>query len=91
MTSIVIPSGARNLLFVFVDEGSGAACLPKAGLLRSSLKVAATPGFLPYEILFGERPPMLTDFLDDAVSVSTNQKATRKVVRITAEEFLVEV
>lgn len=52
---------------------------------------AAAAGFLPYEILFGERPPLLTDFLDDAVSVSTNQKATRKVVRITAEEFVVEV
>jgi hypothetical protein len=52
---------------------------------------AAAPGFLPYEILFGERPPMLTDFLDDAVCVSANQKATRKVIRVTAEEFVVEV
>jgi len=52
---------------------------------------AATPGFLPYETLFGERPPLLIDFLDDAVSASTNQKAIRKVVRITAEEFVVEV
>ena len=52
---------------------------------------AAAPGFLPYEILFGERPPLLTDFLDDSVSVSTNQKAMRKVVRIAAEEFMVEL
>jgi hypothetical protein len=52
---------------------------------------AAAPGFFSYEVLFGDRPPFLTDFLDDAVSTSANQKAHRKVVRISAEEFQVEV
>jgi hypothetical protein len=52
---------------------------------------AAAPGFLPYEVLFSDRPPFLTDFLDDTFSVLVNQKAMRKVVRISAEEFLVEV
>jgi hypothetical protein len=52
---------------------------------------AAQPGFFPYEVLFSERPPFLTDFLDDDVSKSVAQKATRKVVRISAEEFVVEV
>jgi hypothetical protein len=52
---------------------------------------AAQPGFFPYQVLFGERPPFLTDFLDDTTSVSVTQRATRKVVRISAEEFVVEV
>jgi hypothetical protein len=52
---------------------------------------AAAPGFLPYEVLFNDRPPFLTDFLDDTFSVLINQKAMRKVVRISAEEFLVEI
>jgi hypothetical protein len=52
---------------------------------------AAQPGFFPYQTLFSERPPFLTDFLDDHLSVSVAQKATRKVVRISAEEFVVEL
>jgi hypothetical protein len=52
---------------------------------------AANPGFFPYEILFGERPPFLRDFLDDAVSATTRQVAQRKVVRIRAEDFTVAV
>ncbi len=52
---------------------------------------AAAPGFFSYEVLFGDRPPFLRDFLDDSLAISTNQKAHRKVVRISAEEFLVEV
>ena len=52
---------------------------------------ASNPGFFPYEALFGDRPPFLTDFLDDRLSVSVSQKAVRKIVRISAEEFVVEV
>lgn len=52
---------------------------------------AANASFFSYEVLFGERPPFLRDFLDDTVAVSTNQRAHRKVVRISAEEFLVDV
>ncbi len=52
---------------------------------------AAAPGFFSYEILFGERPPLLTDFLDDAVSISAKQAAIRKVVRISAEEFVIGI
>ena len=52
---------------------------------------AQAPGFFNYEVLFGDRPPFLTDFLDDSVSVFARQRATRKVVRVTAEEFVVEV
>jgi hypothetical protein len=52
---------------------------------------AANPAFFPYEVLFGERPPFLRDFLDDTVSVTTRQVAQRKVIRIRAEEFMVVV
>jgi len=52
---------------------------------------AAAPGFFPYEVLFSDRPPFIMDFLDDQLSTSVNQKAMRKVVRISAEEFVVEV
>ncbi len=52
---------------------------------------AAAPGFFPYETLFSERPPFLTDFLDEAVSISAKQTAIRKVIRISAEEFVVAI
>lgn len=52
---------------------------------------AQAPGFFSYELLFGERPPFLVDLLDDSVSAFAQQRATRKVVRVTAEEFVVEV
>jgi len=52
---------------------------------------AAAPGFFPYEILFGDRPPFLTDFLDDSVSETTKRAAQQKVVRIAASEFAVEI
>lgn len=48
-------------------------------------------GFFPYEIIFGNRPPLLRDFLDDAVSITGTRMATRKVVRISAEDFVVMV
>ena len=48
-------------------------------------------GFFPEAVLLSERPPLLKDFLDDAVSVTVQQRATRKVVRITAQEFVVDV
>jgi len=52
---------------------------------------AAAPGFFSFETLFGDRPPFLSDFLDDSVSADTKQLAQRKVVRIAGQEFLVAV
>jgi hypothetical protein len=54
-------------------------------------RCAVAPGFYPYQVLFGDRPPFGTDFLDDKVSAFVCQRAMRKVVRISAEEFVVEV
>ena len=42
------------------------------------------------DTLFGPRPPLLSDFWDDTVSATINQRASRKAVRVTAEEFAVE-
>jgi hypothetical protein len=52
---------------------------------------AAAPGFFPDEILFGDRPPFLTDFLDDSVAGTSKRAAQQKVVRIAASEFAVEI
>jgi hypothetical protein len=52
---------------------------------------AAAPGFFPYEVLFGDRPPYLRDFLDDSVAVTAKQTAQRRAIRIRAEEFIVAV
>jgi hypothetical protein len=49
------------------------------------------PGFLREEILLSERPPFLRDLLDDSVSTSVQQVVTRKVVRIRADEFTLEL
>jgi hypothetical protein len=51
--------------------------------------VGCPPGSLTYEILYGERPPTLSDFWDDTVSRDGQQIAVRKVVRVTVEEFIV--
>ena len=42
-----------------------------------------------YETLFGDRPPLLPDFLDDFVSTDVLQPAIRKVIRITGEQFII--
>jgi hypothetical protein len=47
--------------------------------------------FIAPEHLLGEHPPMLTDFLDPAVSATVEQQAFRKTVRIRAEEFVINL
>lgn len=49
------------------------------------------PGFLREEVLLGERPAFLRDFLDDTVSATVQQVVTRKVVRIRADEFTLQL
>jgi hypothetical protein len=44
-----------------------------------------------YDVLSGPRPPRLKDFHDDSVSVTTQARALRKVIRIAAEEFFIEI
>jgi hypothetical protein len=51
---------------------------------------AARPAFVPQETLYGDRPPLVADFLEDSVSVTVSRKANLKLARVTAAEFLVE-
>lgn len=52
--------------------------------------ITPTPGLFDHEIAFSDRPPMLADFWDDAVSANASQPAVRKVVRIRADQFVVQ-
>lgn len=47
--------------------------------------------FIKQEILFGERPPYLRDFLDDELSATVSRRDVRKIVRISAQEFLIQI
>lgn len=52
---------------------------------------ADRPGFLGHEILFGKKPPQITDFLVPDLAADVEVPVTTKVVRIRAEEFVVPV
>jgi hypothetical protein len=75
-----------------------------AGLLRAGVSqvpaivfdapsfqyIAPTPVLFDHEVAFSDRVPRLADFWDDSVSADALQPAIRKVVRIRAEEFVVQ-
>jgi hypothetical protein len=52
---------------------------------------AAGTGSIPSDILFGDRPPFVSDFLDDSVTQTVTRTAQTKLVRVTAAEFVVEL
>lgn len=52
--------------------------------------VGQPQAFLPYEVLFGDRPPQLADFWDDDVAHTLLRPAVRKVVRARGDEFVVQ-
>jgi len=52
---------------------------------------AVGDAFFSYKILLGEKPPLLKDFLEDAYSRNVFRQATRKVIRISGQEFVVGV
>ena len=52
---------------------------------------ATRPGLIPYKTLFGERPPMLSDFLDESVTKRVNSAAELNLIRVTATEFVVQL
>ena len=49
------------------------------------------PGFFPPDLVLGPQPPLVTDFLDDALSQEGEVPGQMKVVRITAQQFSVPV
>lgn len=52
---------------------------------------ADRPGFFGHEILFGKKPPHITDFLAPNLATDIEVPVTTKVIRIRAEEFVVPV
>jgi hypothetical protein len=52
---------------------------------------AGNSSFIAPEHLLGDHPPMVTDFLDPAVSATVWQRAFRKVIRIRAEDFVINL
>jgi hypothetical protein len=53
--------------------------------------IGIQPGFFPIEAVLGAQPPLLTDFLDDRLSQVGPTVRQMKVVRITAEQFLLPI
>jgi hypothetical protein len=49
------------------------------------------PASFSYDILFGDRPPFLKDFLDDSVTGIAERPAQQRIVHIAASEFAVEM
>ena len=52
--------------------------------------ITSTPGMFDHEVAFSDRAPTLADFWDASVSVDALQPAVRKVVRIKAEQFVIQ-
>lgn len=52
---------------------------------------ATRPGLIPYETLFGDRPPMVSDFLDESVAKGVTRAAELNLIRVTASEFVVQL
>ncbi len=54
-------------------------------------EVGANPATMfSYEVLYGDRPPLLGDFWDDSVSADIEQPTIRKAVRLRGEEFSIQ-
>jgi hypothetical protein len=43
--------------------------------------------FFPPDVVLGERPPRLTDFLEDNICANATRRRTRRVVRLIADEY----
>lgn len=52
---------------------------------------AAGSALIGAEDLLGTHPPLLTDFLDQSLSMTLEQQSFRKTVRISAEEFVINI
>jgi hypothetical protein len=50
----------------------------------------SAPSLFDHEVAFSDRAPKLPDFWDESVSADVLQPAVRKVVRMRADEFVVQ-
>src|SRR5258708_5778071 len=57
---------------------------------RNTDELGLKQGFFTYEVIYGDRPPRLTDFWDDTVAQDGKSVAIRHVLRIRGEEFNVQ-
>ncbi len=73
--------------------GARLGCVPAVILQARSLKElgAGAPWFFPESVLFGPRPPQVTDFLDPALTAQYLRPATQTAIRITIETTLTPV
>lgn len=71
---------------------AGVNVVPAIFIDAESFEFISAPGsgLFGHEVAYSEVPPMLTDFGDDTVAYESLQAATRKVVRVRGEEFLVQ-
>jgi hypothetical protein len=67
----------------------GARYVP--ALVKDDLPLAEVvpPGMLPFEVLIGDRPPLLPDYWDADVSCSVQFPAARKIVVVRASELAI--
>jgi hypothetical protein len=95
-TSFVLVAGAAGRYFL--SDGyercigllrRGARYVP--ALVKDDLPLAdlAPPGMLPFEVLIGDRPPLLPDYWDADLSCSVQLPASRKIVVIRASELAI--
>jgi hypothetical protein len=70
---------------------AGVSLIPAVVIDAPSFQyVTSVPGLFDHEVAFSERAPKLTDFWDDSVAADALQPAVRKVVRIRADQFVVQ-
>ncbi len=69
---------------------AGVDCVPAVVIYARSMEElgATAPWFFNEEQLFSDRPPQVTDFLDDTMILHYERTALRKVIRIRIEESL---
>jgi hypothetical protein len=69
---------------------AGVCCVPAVVIRARTIEElgATEPWFFGEEQLFSERPPRVTDFLDEGMVLRYERAALRKVIRVRVEESL---
>lgn len=56
---------------------------------RTFADVASVPGMFGPEVILGDRPPTVADFLNDGPSAAAIRRPLRKLLRVAADEFYI--
>lgn len=74
---------------VWALRSQGVLAVPAIVTKGTSLEdVGAGPGFFPPTLILSERPPLFRHFSESALAPALRLKSTMKVIRLTAEEFV---